>query len=601
MEPIIQSQRGTEARMAALSAFWAKHANSQTYAEYPATAKKALAEELSSVVEGSLNGSIVPPQELSMGLRVLRVLSREDIHMQSLHNTNAVKWTMKLGGLMEDESAPIADEMVIEESGKCLVNIVVKAESLLEEFVKLRGPWRCLELLRETLTKLQEWNGTSNETTELEIIESNKVIGDAEGKYDGLLVPVVRLLFSATRPLEGNKALLVALRDAHLLQIVAEYLFLYSFAFQKDPSLAAKLHLQDLIRIVINLTVDLGALGSSDLAALATYIPRFPRLIHAMHRFFEIPSPVFQDPIYQIHLLAASCFVNVPSQVAGALIMQEDGTFPDSTVIIPLLNKICKTLCNVLMESIKLDRPRACVPLMMWIGNFATGVQPARQVFLQLMFPNRNLDEESNTNESPGVAPPGYDADTVGNAIIGHMCSIEMAVKHWSNELMYIIVGEDADKFVRLTGFGNAAGHLVNRGLFGLGGLANAKTTRADVEAMTGRPLGQAPAAGATSRAKAPEFPTYVPSTPSTGQLNPSQATSSASGAGEDSEDEETMDEEERKAMRIMKKLHELEAKGLVKLVRKGDPQPEGVTMPLNPPKDHEEDGDNAQEPVEKD
>lgn len=126
-----------------------------------------------------------------------------------------------------------------------------------------------------------------------------------------------------------------------------------------------------------------------------------------------------------------------------------------------------------------------------------------------------------------------------------------------------------ADKFVRLTGFGNSAGHLVNRGLFGLGSLSEAKTTRADVEAMTGRSLGPA----ATS-AEATPASRAAPSI-------------SAPDAGEvDS------DEEEEKARQLMMRLEDMERRGLVKLVRKGDPQPDANgNFPKHPDDGHSENG----------
>lgn len=77
------------------------------------------------------------------------------------------------------------------------------------------------------------------------------------------------------------------------------------------------------------------------------------------------------------------------------------------------------------------------------MSNLARGIYSVRAAFLRIMFPNRNLEEEGNNPGNPGVEPPGYSAPTLGNAVIGLMTSLEMAVKHWSNELMYIIVDED--------------------------------------------------------------------------------------------------------------------------------------------------------------
>jgi hypothetical protein len=130
-----------------------------------------------------------------------------------------------------------------------------------------------------------------------------------------------------------------------------------------------------------------------------------------------------------------------------------------------------------------------------------------------------------------------------------------------------------ADLFVRLTGFGNAAGLLVNRGLFGMGNLAQASsTTRADIEAMTGKSMARAPGSSSSSSGA------------------PGAGTSSAASSRGPTITEmaDTEDEEEEKARQLMMKLEDMERRGLVKLVRKGDPQPgpDGTFPPKEPEQD---------------
>lgn len=87
------------------------------------------------------------------------------------------------------------------------------------------------------------------------------------------------------------------------------------------------------------------------------------------------------------------------------------------------------------------------------MSNLARSVYSVRAAFLRIMFPNRNLEEEGSLPSPAGVEPPGYSAPTLGNAIIGLMTSLEMAVKHWTNELMYIIVDEDGTPVRELRAF----------------------------------------------------------------------------------------------------------------------------------------------------
>ena len=124
---------------------------------------------------------------------------------------------------------------------------------------------------------------------------------------------------------------------------------------------------------------------------------------------------------------------------------------------------------------------------------------------------------------------------------------------------------------VKLTGFGNSAGFLVERGLMGMGGLASqGSTTRADIEAMTGKPLPKS-AAG-----------------PQGGDSSNQHSGAGASNV-EVEEEGEFDEEEERKAKELMERLEDMERRGLVKLVRKGEPMPEGVSaLPPRSKKDDE-------------
>jgi len=260
---------------------------------------------------------------------------------------------MKLGGLLD--KAPIDDVLVVEEAMKCLVNVIVKAEALTEEFVRLEGHWTCLQMLNETLTRLQIDNGTSPQTTEREVEEKKLKIRAFNEKYEMLMVPLCRLLFTVTRPMEANKPLIQEMRERMLLTTVCEFLFIYSYAFQHDRSVVSHLYVSDLMRIMVNLSVELGALGAVDLPALAKYIPHFPRLIHSMHRFLEVPSVTFKDSIYNIHQIASSCFVNVPHEVAGALFMLEEGQWPEAEELATKVVSSSQALCRVLSESIKAE------------------------------------------------------------------------------------------------------------------------------------------------------------------------------------------------------------------------------------------------------
>lgn len=255
---------------------------------------------------------------------------------------------------MEGVVPPIANAEVIEEARKCLVNIISKTEPLTVEFVRLEGHWACLKMLNSILSELQTANGITAQTSSAQVEKDGLVLKAFNEKYEQVLVSLCRLLFTATRPLDSNKPAITALREKNLIDTAGEFIFIYSFAMKHDASLAQRLYLQDLLRILVNLTLEHGALGNSDIATLATFIPRFPRLVKAAYRLFEV-RPTRQpshnapkDPIYNIHLLTASCLANVPSQVAGALFLDEDGSLPSAEEFVARATVACQALCEVL-------------------------------------------------------------------------------------------------------------------------------------------------------------------------------------------------------------------------------------------------------------
>ena len=265
---------------------------------------------------------------------------------------------MKLGRLLEGEDSPVSNEEVIQEARKCLVNIIGKAEELTVEFVRLEGHFVCLKLLKEILAELQLANGITSQTTGAYVEKEGLVLKAFNEKYEPLLVPLCRLLFTSTRPLPPNKPAISSLREKNLLDVTAEFIFIYSFVFRNDPSLSLKLYLQDLLRILVNLTLEHGALGSSDIPTLAIYIPRFPRLICSAYRFFEVvparqpAANTPKDPVFVIHQLTASALANVPAKVAGALFLNEDGGLPPAEEFVSRGFDVSKRLFEVLDYSI---------------------------------------------------------------------------------------------------------------------------------------------------------------------------------------------------------------------------------------------------------
>jgi len=111
------------------------------------------------------------------------------------------------------------------------------------------------------------------------------------------------------------------------------------------------------------------------------------------------------------------------------------------------------------------------LPLFIILKNLLAMNPDIRAYGMERMFPGRDLEKEIETNADGKLCMdvPDPAAETTGNKIVKLMTSFHQAIQFTSNDLLFALVGEDADAFIRLVGFGNAAGLLAMRNLFGMG------------------------------------------------------------------------------------------------------------------------------------
>jgi len=197
-----------------------------------------------------------------------------------------------------------------------------------------------------------------------------------------------------------------------------------------------------------------------------SYVPNYQDVVTSLLKLFGLPlsSPTSDPSLFELKNCAINCFVNIPLQYYSILVILGDR---DQTL---------KSLFDLLEWEVRSDagqEKKSLVTIFMVVQSLLARAPDARPYAFQRLFPGRDLDRERQISEEKGepVNMDAYDkdADTVGNKIIKYMTSMNMAIKYVSNELLFSLVGESGDDFVRLTGFGNAAGLLAMRNLFGMG------------------------------------------------------------------------------------------------------------------------------------
>jgi hypothetical protein len=148
------------------------------------------------------------------------------------------------------------------------------------------------------------------------------------------------------------------------------------------------------------------------------------------------------------------------------------------------------------------------------------------------------------------------DPDTIGARLIGHMTTFNIGLKHYVNEFLFTLCDQDANEFVRQTGFGNAAGLLATHNLLSALGGGGGKVTNVQI------PPPQKPEPGELVR----EVDEAVGGSDASSEVRTGKPMGFLDLLSEE--------EKEREAEKLMDLLQRLEANGMVKIFRNGEQPP---------------------------
>uniref|UniRef100_A0A6B2L560 Uncharacterized protein n=1 Tax=Arcella intermedia TaxID=1963864 RepID=A0A6B2L560_9EUKA len=329
------------------------------------------------------------------------------------------------------------------ESAKCLVNMIFKTPALADAMIKLQLHFKILQNL--------------NPKTD-----------------EGYLFPQLRILFLLSRPV-GDSDIYRKLADHGAIEKLYQILKFYIDDNPQFPDPRHYFILKEVLQLLFNLTIGMGSLNSKPNEPMdyQTYVPNYEEVVGSLLRVFGIPleSPSACPQLFDLKNCCLNCFVNIPLDYYRILVVLGDQT------------ATLKSLFDLLEWEIRSDggsEKKSIVTIFMVVQYLLSKEPDARPYAMTRLFPGRNLETEREESEKKGESinmdAINKDADTVGNMIIKYMSSMNMAIKFVANELLFSLVGENADDFVRLTGFGNAAGLLAMRNLFGMGKHLNRDT-----------------------------------------------------------------------------------------------------------------------------
>jgi hypothetical protein len=324
-------------------------------------------------------------------------------------------------------------DFVVLEAVRCLVNMIFKSNSLRLYFLQ------------------KQWH--------IAIGERLKAINIENPESQAILCPMLRLLFLAARPVEEN----LAHRDLAAMGTFIDIFNILKYAVNQlgFPSPNAIPLVRECLQNMFNITIDMGPLGKGNMK-YEDITPNYEEVVTVLLGIFNTPMTTFDPVQYDIRLCCINCFINIPVKFFRILVVLGD---KDSTL---------KTLCDALEYEVREvgDNSKNLTMILMVSQLLLSQSLESRPYYFQRLFPNRDLERESldaseETNINMDVLHK--DSDTLGNRIVKYMTSFNQALKYSASELLFALVGEDAELLVRLVGFGNAAGLLAMRNLFGMG------------------------------------------------------------------------------------------------------------------------------------
>jgi len=194
----------------------------------------------------------------------------------------------------------------------------------------------------------------------------------------------------------------------------------------------------DALRVIFNLTMWLGPLNGTPTQPSSTQSQELSRLIPIIRKILSVPS----EDAYQAKLAVVNCLINVPS---GHM----KHVFDDAT-----LNQLVNILKVQLMKE---NTAEGLTSVLMVLTLAATELKEKRPLLRGQILP-QNLSTEV-TIDGP------QETVSIASKLKEHMTSVNVALKHYSSEFIFVLCDEDPTEFSRVVGLGAGAGLLADKKL----------------------------------------------------------------------------------------------------------------------------------------
>ncbi|XP_062917608.1 synembryn-A isoform X1 [Mobula hypostoma] len=381
-----------------------------------------------------LDQTLQPACQLA-GLGCLRILSREKSNLRPFAGSAALRMLARHAGIESEleREGGLPDPDVMMEALKCLCNVVFNstaAQEVCADSGLVVGLCRRLRL------------------------------GDKQ-LYSGVRFFDLRLLFLLTAlRLDVRRQLGRELRGVRLLTDVLEHTMAVRWVSslevaardQGDPPLAQELTdcAMEILKVLFNITFDLYK-RQVDEEDAALY-----RRLAAILRHCLMTKADGEDRTEELHSHTVNLLGNLPLECLDVLLLAQ--VQPSSVEYLGMNMDAVEILLGFLEK--RVDRghrlKQTVTPVLNLLIQSARGHRETRKFLrMQVLPPLRDVQTR------PEVG------NMLRNKLVRLMTHIDTDVKHCAAELLFVLCKENVTRFVKYTGYGNAAGLLAVRGLMG--------------------------------------------------------------------------------------------------------------------------------------
>ncbi|GAM23321.1 hypothetical protein SAMD00019534_064960, partial [Acytostelium subglobosum LB1] len=405
-----------------LKAFNDIHQNDRTFVDkFGLLQKKQFTLNLFDILQTEIKETKRSNVAILQTLIALRISLREiptDEESIVLQNLNLF---IKFGNIGEDNKTTMYSDEIREEALKSTINSIVKSQSIHNKFVN-------------------ELNGPVLITRELK-----------KGADDKVSMPIYKILIHCCTRVEVRAKVL----GEGLLDHVADQM-----EARTTGNFEASVILGDLFRLMFTSTMHLGPLDSgshSDLKVTEADYARLRRLFPTFKKIFTYHCNATHQ-MYSIKLALVSTLLNTPKDLFDELVDEIQLTYFE------------QILATQLESYDKPEAPGDIIPILMLLSCIAENVPQTRDPLKAFTFPHELIKETDEPLSISVEAPKESVSQGISARLIPLMTSSDIGLKHFSAEYFYNICDQDPNELCRLTGYGNAAGLLVTKGLMALGG-----------------------------------------------------------------------------------------------------------------------------------